>query len=64
MALAAIPLFSQSKDVHPARPEETTVFLSNTRLVVLHATVVDKSGKFVTNLTQRAFHVFENNVDE
>jgi hypothetical protein len=30
--------------------QESTVFRSDTRLVVLHATVVDKNGHFVTNL--------------
>src|SRR5436305_10536333 len=35
-------------------------FRSDTRLVVLHASVVDKRGKLVTNLNQNAFKVFEN----
>lgn len=35
-------------------------FRSDTRLVVLHASVVDKKGKLVTNLDQGAFKVFEN----
>jgi VWFA-related protein len=35
-------------------------FRSDTRLVVLHASVVDKKGKLVTNLDQDAFKVFEN----
>ena len=36
------------------------VFRSETRLVVLHATVTNGSGELVTNLEQRAFTVFEN----
>lgn len=40
--------------------EEGTVFRSDTRLVVLHATVVDKNGHLITNLPQTAFQVFEN----
>ena len=60
-ALAAIPLSAQSKG---SQPEEPTIFRADTRLVVLHATVVDKNGKFVTNLPQSAFHVFENNVEQ
>ncbi len=60
-ALAAMPLSAQSKG---SQPEEPTVFRADTRLVVLHATVVDKNGKFVTNLPQSAFHVFENNVEQ
>ncbi len=35
-------------------------FRSDTRLVVLHASVTDKKGKLVTNLNGRAFKVFEN----
>jgi VWFA-related protein len=35
-------------------------FRSDTRLVVLHASVVDKKGKLVTNLNQANFKVFEN----
>ena len=35
-----------------------------TRLVVLHATVVDKNGRFVTNLPLEAFTVFENGVEQ
>lgn len=35
-------------------------FVSDTRLVVLHASVIDKKGKLVTNLNQDAFKVFEN----
>ena len=60
-ALAAMPLSAQSKG---SQPEEPTIFRADTRLVVLHATVVDKNGKFVTNLPQSAFHVFENNVEQ
>jgi Ca-activated chloride channel family protein len=35
------------------------IFSTDTRLVVLQATVQDKSGKLVTNLPQSAFEVFE-----
>ncbi len=35
-------------------------FRSDTRLVVLHASVTDKKGKLITNLDKRAFKVFEN----
>src|SRR5207302_1093248 len=43
VALAAISLAAQSKS------EETATFRADTRLVVLHATVVDKNGKLLTN---------------
>jgi Ca-activated chloride channel family protein len=35
-------------------------FRSETRLVVLHASVTDKHGKLLTNLKENAFKVFEN----
>jgi Ca-activated chloride channel family protein len=43
-------------------PDQTAVFRTDTRLVVLHATVVDKSGHLVTNLPESAFQVYENGV--
>ncbi len=36
-------------------------FRADTRLVVLHASVVDKKGNLVTDLPQSAFTVYENN---
>jgi VWFA-related protein len=44
--------------------EGAATFRADTRLVVLHATVVDKRGKLVTNLQQDAFHVFEDGVEQ
>ncbi|HUO33191.1 MAG TPA: VWA domain-containing protein [Bryobacteraceae bacterium] len=44
-------------------PGQTT-FKVDTRLVVLHATVVDKSGHLVVNLPEHAFQVFENGVPQ
>src|SRR5882672_9426242 len=35
-------------------------FRSDTRLVVLHASVTDRKGKLLTNLEQGAFKIFEN----
>jgi len=62
LAAVAIPfLYAQTK---PSQSEETTTFRADTRLVVLHATVADKSGRFLTNLTQKSFRVFENGVEQ
>ena len=62
LAAVAIPLLcAQTK---PTPQDEPTTFRADTRLVVLHATVVDKSGRLVTNLAQRVFHVFENGVEQ
>jgi VWFA-related protein len=42
-----------------AQDDEAT-FRSDTRLVVLHASVIDAKGKLLTNLQRDAFKVFEN----
>ncbi|GAB4355979.1 MAG: hypothetical protein OHK0021_00220 [Bryobacter sp.] len=47
----------------PAQDQDP-VFTSDTRLVLLYATVVDKNGNIVTNLPRSAFKVFENNVEQ
>ncbi len=57
VSFAALTLCVQAQD------SETT-FRSDTRLVVLHASVVDKSGKLMTELPRTAFKVFENNVEQ
>jgi Ca-activated chloride channel homolog len=54
--LAAAVLLAQSDDV----PK----FTSDSRLVVLHASVVDKKGKLLTELPQDAFKVFENGAEQ
>jgi len=40
------------------------VFRADANSVVLHTTVVDRSGKLVTDLPQKAFKVYENNVEQ
>jgi Ca-activated chloride channel family protein len=44
--------------------DEPRIFRADTKLVVLHASVVDKSGKLVPNLKKEAFHVFEDKVEQ
>jgi len=55
VALAAPTLLAQEQD---------PIFRSDTRLVVLHATVIDNKGNIVTDLPQTAFKVYENNVEQ
>ena len=62
LVAVAVPLLYAQSKLTP--PDETTTFRADTRLVVLHATVVDRSGRLVTNLTQKVFHVFENGVEQ
>ncbi|MCS7314106.1 MAG: VWA domain-containing protein [Bryobacterales bacterium] len=44
--------------------EGGVVFRADTRLVVLHASVVDRNGKLLTNLPRNAFRVYEDNVEQ
>lgn len=57
-------MFFSATAVFAQAPGDMAVFRSDTRRVVLHASVVDKSGKLVTNLPQGAFKVFENGVEQ
>lgn len=45
------------------QPTEET-FRADARLVVLHASVVDKNGRLLTDLPRSAFKVFENNIEQ
>src|SRR5215472_6175871 len=47
-----------------AESDEPAKFTSDTRLVVLHASVVDKAGKLITNLQRDAFKVYENGAEQ
>ena len=61
-SLALLPLiFSGSAR---AQKDETPVFSSNTRLVVLHASVIDSKGHLLTDLKKEAFRVTENGVEQ
>lgn len=66
--LAPLFILGQQKppaQAKPGEPEgEETTFSSETRLVPLNVTVLDKSGRLVTNLPQSAFQVFENDVPQ
>ena len=44
--------------------QDDPIFRSDTRLVLLHATVVDKKGQLITDLPKAAFKVLENNVEQ
>jgi hypothetical protein len=47
-----------------AQAQPGPVFRADTRLVVLHATVMDRHDRLVTNLPQSAFRVYENGVQQ
>jgi len=60
-ALLCVATFAQDQPPKPGAKTEQAdpVFSTDARLVVLHCTVFDKAGKFVTNLPQSAFQVYE-----
>ncbi|MEK7753031.1 MAG: VWA domain-containing protein, partial [Acidobacteriota bacterium] len=65
--LAACLLVAASLFISPPRvlaQEDRAVFRTETRLVLLHATVVDKTGHLVTNLGRAAFKVYENGAEQ
>lgn len=48
----------------PLAAQDGAVFRSDSRLVVLHATVLDKAGHLVTDLPQSSFRIYENGVEQ
>jgi Ca-activated chloride channel homolog len=60
LAAASLALWAQQPKPKAPQDDTGTIFRSDTRIVVLHVTVVDKSGHLVTNLGKEAFQVFEN----
>jgi Ca-activated chloride channel family protein len=48
----------------PAPQDDVPLYRLDARLVLLHASVVDKSGKLLTNIPQSAFKVFEDGVEQ
>lgn len=48
----------------PLAAQDGAVFRSDSRLVVLHATVLDQAGHLVTDLPKGAFHIHENGVPQ
>jgi VWFA-related protein len=63
MALGCGAIWAQSPEAKVADPD-TFTFRIDTRLVDLHATVLDKAGHLVLNLPQSAFTVYENAVKQ
>ena len=65
-AMASLALRGQQPKPAPAAPAEDSgaVFRSDTRLVDLHATVIDSAGHLVTDLPREAFTVYENGVKQ
>jgi len=48
----------------PAPQEDPPLYRFDARLVLLHASVVDKNGRLVANIPQSAFKVFEDGIEQ
>jgi len=57
-------IFAFAGSLAAQKSDETPTFRTDTRLVVLPVTVVDKSGRLITTLPESAFQVFENGVPQ
>jgi Ca-activated chloride channel family protein len=66
LAVAGLAWTQPAKPSSAPEPVEDSgaVFRSDTRVVDLHATVMDQSGHLVTNLPREAFTVYENGVKQ
>ncbi|MEO8369052.1 MAG: VWA domain-containing protein [Candidatus Solibacter sp.] len=62
--LTAAVLLALALCALPAQEATDTIFRADTRIVVCHTTVIDKTGHLVTTLPQSAFTVFENKVKQ
>jgi VWFA-related protein len=60
----AFCLIAGAQEPKAVQQDEQPLFRSETRLVVLHATVTDKSGRRLNNLAKNAFEVYENGVQQ
>ena len=57
-------LAAQNPAPPPPAQDDVPTFRTDLNLVVLHASVLDKSGRLITTIPQTAFHVFENSVEQ
>src|SRR5260221_11813663 len=64
MAISACLLDTQTPPDAKVTEPETFTFRTDTRLVDLHASVVDKDGHLVLGLAQNSFTIYENGVKQ
>jgi VWFA-related protein len=62
--IAFVAFIALNAPVKTPAQDEVPTFRADTRLVVLHVSVVDKNGKLVTNIPRSAFKVSEDNVEQ
>jgi len=62
LLVAGLAALAQAQAQPPQ--DDVPLYRLDARLVLLHATVVDKNGRLVTNIPQSAFKVFEDGVEQ
>src|SRR5437763_11450608 len=62
IGVLAVSALVAQQALPPRDEDKATVFRSDTRVVVCHTTVIDRTGHLVTTLPESAFSVFENKV--
>jgi VWFA-related protein len=63
-ALAGASSIGWAGQQQPPPPDDGSVIRVDTRLVVLHCSVLDRNGRLITDLPQRDFRVLENNIEQ
>jgi Ca-activated chloride channel homolog len=62
--LSGLVALAQAQAPQQASQDDVPLYRLDTKLVLLHASVVDKNGKLVTNIPQSAFKIFEDGVEQ
>src|SRR5437867_670490 len=63
-AVSCLAVAAAASVVVAQKTDDPAVFRTDTKLVVLHATVIDKTGHLITTLAQNAFQIYENGVQQ
>ena len=64
LRLSSLACLGAAAAILSAQSDEPPTFRSDSRLVVLHASVVDRKGKLLTDLPRSAFKVYENGAEQ
>jgi Ca-activated chloride channel family protein len=57
-------VWAQQPPAPTTAEDETPTFRADTQLVLVHATVLDKTGKLITDIPESGFKVYENGVEQ
>jgi Ca-activated chloride channel family protein len=63
-AQSVVPIVPPPPPPPAADQNEAPTFTADTRLVVVHASVLDKNGKLITDIPESGFKVYENGIEQ